>query len=83
MTDDRMREFISTLPNAGELDPTKRAENEREIARRLGGLSATERATFETELRALVREQDEKMTFKQRWTAANAADALKKQRGKG
>ena len=77
MTD--MRAFISSLPNAGELDPQKRAQNEREIERRVGGLSAAERTKFESELRVMPKEQDARMGFKAKWHAMQQHEALKKQ----
>lgn len=77
MTD--MRAFISGLPNAAELDPGKRAANEREIERRVGSLPASERATFETTLREMASEQHRTASFETKWTAARAAQQLKEQ----
>ena len=77
MTD--MRAFIRLLPNAAELDPTKRAANEREIENRVRSLSQADRATFETTLRDMAREQDEAMSFEQKWLSSKKHMALKEQ----
>lgn len=79
MSDDRMRQFIGSLPNVGTLDADERSKNERIVQQRIGGLSPSERQKFENELRALLREQDERLTFKQKWRAAQQREALKKQ----
>lgn len=77
MTD--MRAFIESLPNVGTLDAEERSKNERVVQQQLGGLSATERAKFESELRVMLKEQDERMGFKSKWHAMQQREQLKKQ----
>jgi hypothetical protein len=77
MTD--MRAFISGLPNVADLDPVKRTAAEREIEQRVRGLSAADRAKFETTLREMATEQHRSMGFEAKWTAAQHARQLKEQ----
>jgi hypothetical protein len=77
MTD--MRKFISGLPNAAELDPDKRAANEREIERRVRALPSADRAKFETTLREMATEQHRSLSFEAKWTASQRHAALKDQ----
>jgi hypothetical protein len=81
MTD--IRAFISDLPNAADLDPAKRAVAEREIEQRVRGLSASDRAKFETTLREMATEQHRSMGFEAKWTAAQHARQLKEQIAQG
>jgi hypothetical protein len=74
-----MRAFIKALPNAADLDPVKRAAAEREIEQRVRGLSAGERAKFETTLREMATEQHRSLSFETKWTAAKQAQQLKEQ----
>ncbi|MFO1102483.1 MAG: hypothetical protein U1E20_06240 [Methylocystis sp.] len=77
----KIRDFVRSLPtaDAADLDPLKRTAAELEIERRVGALSPADRATFEKELRTMAREQDESMSFEQKWTAARHHAALKEQ----
>jgi hypothetical protein len=74
-----MRAFIKALPNAGDLDPTKRKAAEREIEQRVHALPPSDREMFEKELRTMAREQSETMNFEQKWGAARHHAALKEQ----
>lgn len=76
---DKMRAWIKSLPNAADLNPAARTAAEREISRRVGSLSAADRASFETTLRDMAREQSETMNFEQKWGAARNHAALKDQ----
>jgi hypothetical protein len=78
-----MRAFISGLPNAADLDPVKRTAAEREIEQRVRGLSAADRASFESTLRSMAREQRDAMSFEQKWGAARHHAALKEQLTQG
>lgn len=81
MTD--LRSFIRSLPNAADLDPVKRAAAEREIEQRVRGLSAADRAKFETTLREMASEQHRSLNFETKWTAARNHAALKEQLTQG
>ena len=77
----KIRDFVRSLPtaDAADLDPLKRTAAELEIERRVGALSAADRATFETTLRTMAREQDDALTFEQKWIASRHNAALKEQ----